>query len=150
MCESTAKICVTGIVAVLTAIWGWCGWLWLLWIFCLVIDHFAGTIAACRAGEWSSAAARSGIWGKLGSMLVVLVTIALDFVIGQAIAHYAFLPFRYSMLLSPVVLAWYILTEVGSILENAARLGAPLPPFLVKWIAVLAKRVVSGFDGEGD
>jgi len=73
-------------------------------------------------------------------MLVVLVTAALDFVMREAVGSYA-LPFAYPMLFSPLVLAWYVLTEMGSILENAGRLGAPLPPFLVRWIAVLEKKV---------
>jgi len=74
-------------------------------------------------------------------MLVVLVTAALDFVLGQAINSFHFLPFAYTMLLSPIVLAWYILTEIGSILENAARMGSRTPPFLDRWIAVLRRRV---------
>ncbi len=32
-------------------------------------------------------------------------------------------------MLTPIVLLWYILTEVGSIIENCGRLGAPMP----KW-----------------
>ena len=134
------KLGITGLVVALTAFWGWHGWLWVLWVLCLAIDHFIGMVVACRAGEWSSEVARAGIWGKLGSMVVVLVTAALDFVVGQVIGSYA-LPFRYPMLLSPLVLAWYVLTEIGSILENAGRLGARLPGFLVRWVAVLEKRV---------
>ena len=34
------------------------------------------------------------------------------------------------MLLTPIVLTWYITTELGSILENAAEMGAPVPPVL--------------------
>ena len=139
--EGAAKFCITGAIAALTAFWGWCGWLWMLWILCLVADHLTGIAAACKAGEWSSASARAGIWGKLGSLVVVLVTAALDFVLGRIMDDMQWLPFTYTVLLSPVVLAWYILTEIGSILENVSRLGAKLPPFLVKWIAVLQKRV---------
>lgn len=40
------------------------------------------------------------------------------------------LPFDYDMLLTPVVLTWYIATELGSILENAAEMGVPVPPVL--------------------
>ena len=134
------KLFMTGLIAALTALWGWYGWLWVLWILCLAVDHLLGTVAACRRGEWSSGAARGGIWGKLGSMLVVLVTAALDFVMGQVVGSYA-MPFAYPMLLSPLVLAWYVLTELGSILENADRLGARLPRFLVRWVAVLEKRL---------
>ena len=36
----------------------------------------------------------------------------------------------------PVVLVWYIFTELGSIAENAAALGAPVPESLLKLLAV--------------
>ena len=139
------KICITGILASLAAFLGVTGWLWLLWVLCLLVDYFTGTVAACRARAWSSDIAQAGIWGKLGSMIVVLVTAALDFVIGQVLGSYA-LPFSYTMLLCPIVLAWYILTEVGSILENAARLGAQLPPFLVRWL----KRAVVKLENDSE
>ena len=35
----------------------------------------------------------------------------------------------------PVVLVWYIFTELGSIAENAAAMGAPVPDCLVKILA---------------
>ena len=139
------KVYATGVVAFLTAFWGLSGWLWVLWILCLAVDHLIGTVVACRRGEWSSKKSRSGIWGKLGSMLVVLVTVALDLVVGVAVNSYA-LPFTYTVLLSPIVLVWYILTELGSIFENADKLGARLPPFLVRSIAAMGKRV----EGVGD
>ena len=37
------------------------------------------------------------------------------------------LPFIYTVLLCPLVVIWYILTEVGSIIENAGALGTPIP-----------------------
>ena len=39
-----------------------------------------------------------------------------------------------------VVAVWYIFTELGSILENAAKLGAPIPEKLIKGIGRLKKR----------
>ena len=35
---------------------------------------------------------------------------------------------------------WYIFTELGSILENAAKLGAPIPEKLIKGIGHLKKK----------
>ena len=134
------KLGITGMIAAFTAFWGLCGWLWVLWMLCLVIDYFTGTVAACSAGEWSSDRARKGIWSKLGCFLVILVTAALDFVM-ERVMDTSGLPFSYPMLLAPIVLAWYVLTEIGSILENAGALGVPLPPFLVRWIALLQKKV---------
>ena len=136
-----ARVCLTGIVAALTTFWGWCGWLWMLWVLCLVADYFTGTVVACKTGKWCSQVARVGIWGKLGSMIVVLVTAALDFVLGRVLNSFHALPFTYTMLLAPIVLSWYILTELGSILENAGKMGAKIPPFLTKWIAVLKQQI---------
>ena len=34
-----------------------------------------------------------------------------------------------------VVLVWYIFTELGSIAENAAAMGAPVPGWLVRILA---------------
>ena len=34
------------------------------------------------------------------------------------------------MLLTPIVLFWYIVSELGSILENAEKMGASIPPLL--------------------
>ena len=42
------------------------------------------------------------------------------------------LPFEYTLFLCPLVLVWYILTELGSIAENATAMGAPVPEFLLK------------------
>ena len=135
------KLGLAGIVGALTIFWGLSGWLWFFWIVCLTVDHVTGTIAACRAGRWSSARSRAGIWGKLSGMLVVLITAAVDFMAGLVIESIPLLPLTYTTWLSPVVLAWYILTEVGSILENLGALGTKLPPFLVRWIEVLQKKV---------
>ena len=38
-------------------------------------------------------------------------------------------------LVLPVVLVWYIFTELGSIAENAAKMGAPVPAWLVRLLA---------------
>ena len=51
------------------------------------------------------------------------------------------LPFAYTVLLCPLVVIWYILTEAGSIIENAGALGAPVPGWLSKMIAALENRV---------
>jgi hypothetical protein len=40
-----------------------------------------------------------------------------------------------------LVCVWYICTELGSILENIGQLGAPIPKFLCRAIAVLKSKV---------
>jgi len=44
-------------------------------------------------------------------------------------------------LILPMVLAWYIITELGSILENAVKMGAPVPHWLVQLLKASAKIV---------
>ena len=39
-----------------------------------------------------------------------------------------------------LVAVWYIFTELGSIVENAGALGAPIPGWLRKGVAALQRR----------
>ncbi|OUN85515.1 holin [Flavonifractor sp. An52] len=137
------KAAVAAVCAALTALWGWFGWLVVAWIVCMIIDYATGSAAALRAGKWSSKTARDGIWHKLGSVVAVIVAAILDTVIGHLLAHVpgVELPFAYTVLLCPLVVIWYILTEAGSIIENAGALGAPIPAWLTKMIAALESKV---------
>ena len=57
---------------------------------------------------------------------------------------------HYDVLLCPLVTAWYLLTELGSVVENAGALGAPLPQFLVRAIAVLRADISQHGGGDDD
>ena len=64
----------------------------------------------------------------------------------------AALPVEYAGLVCPVVLVWYIVTELGSMVENAVVMGAPVPKWLVKLLALGKDAVDSAGDklgGEG-
>ena len=137
------KVGAAAVLAALTALWGWLGWLVVAWVVAMVLDYITGSAAAMRRGEWSSQAARDGIWHKLGCIVAVLVTALLDIVIGQIIANIPAitLPFTYTVFLCPLMLVWYILTEAGSIVENAGALGAPVPGWLKKLIASFRDKV---------
>ena len=137
------KAALTALCAALTALWGWFGWVVVAWIGFMLIDYATGSAAALRAGEWSSKTARDGIWHKLGSVAAVIVAGILDVVIGHLLGNVpgVELPFTYTVLLCPLVVIWYILTEAGSIIENAGALGAPIPAWLKKMIATLEQKV---------
>ena len=137
------KAALAALCAALTALWGWFGWVVVAWIGFMLIDYATGSAAALRAGEWSSKAARDGIWHKLGSVAAVIVAGILDVVIGHLLGNVPGmeLPFTYTVLLCPLVVIWYILTEAGSIIENAGALGAPIPAWLTKMIAALESKV---------
>lgn len=140
---NTFKAAAAAVCAALTALWGWFGWVVVAWVVCMLIDYATGSAAALRAGEWSSKSARDGIWHKLGSVVAVIVAAILDTVIGHLLGNVpgVDLPFTYTVLLCPLVVIWYILTEAGSIIENAGALGAPIPAWLTKAIAALQNKV---------
>ena len=142
------KAAVAAVVGCLTALWGWFGWLVVAWVVCMLLDYGTGTAAALLAGEWSSKVARDGLWHKLGAGVAVLVAAILDGVIGLILANIPALelPSRYEVFASVLVLVWYIMTELGSIVENVGALGAPVPAWLRKAIAALESTV----DGAGD
>lgn len=136
------KATVAAVLAALTALWGWFGWLVVAWIACMMIDYLTGSVAAIRAGNWSSSAARDGIWHKLGSIVAVLVAGILDLTLGHLLGTVPLnLPFEYTVFLCPLVVIWYLLTEAGSIVENAGALGAPIPSWLTKAIEAFRDKV---------
>ena len=135
------KAAVAAVCAAFTAAFGWLGWLVVAWAACMLIDYISGSAAAAKAGDWSSEKARAGIWHKAGMIFVVLVAAVTDAVLGTLIQHVPGLTLNYSTLVLPLVLAWYIFTELGSIAENAALMGAPVPEWLIKILAVGKKAV---------
>ena len=129
------KTAIVALCGGFTAAFGWLGCLIVAWVACMVIDWISGSAAAAACGEWSSAAARAGIWHKAGMILVVIVAALADCVLAMVVEHLPGLSINYSTLVLPMVLAWYIFTELGSIAENATDMGAPVPACLTKLLA---------------
>ena len=119
---------------------GWQGVMALAWVAAMAIDYITGTWAAMKNGEWSSAVARQGLWHKGGMIIVVVVSFAADFVMAIICDH---LPIgvEWTSIILPLVLAWYIVTELGSILENAVKMGAVVPPWLTKLLKIGLKAI---------
>ena len=124
---------------------GWQGIMVVLWVAAMAIDYISGSLAAWLSGEWSSATAREGIKHKAGMILVVIVAVLADITLGIICGHLP-VEMTWPVLVLPLVLAWYILTELGSILENAVKMGAPIPAWLMKLLTVGLKAVNSRAD----
>ena len=138
------------LIAALTAFWGWTGWLAAAWFLAMLLDYATGSAAALRAGTWSSRVAREGLWHKAGAVAGVLVAALLDFALRVLLGSVPGLGIDYDVLLCPLVTAWYLLTELGSIAENAGALGAPMPQFLMRAIAALRAGISDRGGGDGD
>lgn len=140
----TVKAVFAGAISALSTFLGWRGVMALIWLTVMLLDYISGSVAAVKAGQWSSQAARQGIWHKCGMILVVVVGGLADLVMWMICRNVAcdVVNITWPVLVLPLVLAWYIITELGSILENAVKLGANVP----KWLVNLLKSSLNAVD----
>lgn len=124
------KAGATALVSALTAFLGWKGIAALAWVAAMALDYISGSAAACKEGKWSSKVAREGLWHKMGMMLAVVAAAIADGVLTVLCRQLPAMGIAWPGMVLPVVLVWYLLTELGSILENALRLGAKVPGWL--------------------
>lgn len=131
------RLCLTGILGLLTAFWGWFGWLVVALAMLMLADWLIGSAVAAKDGKWSSSKMRAGAWHKGGMILIVCVALMADWLIGTLLANLPVveLPFTYNVLFGPLVIVWYIIGELGSLAEHAVTMGAPVPPWLPKILA---------------
>lgn len=136
------KAALALITTAVTSLLGWTGVAVLILVVCMALDYITGTLAAKAHGEWTSAIARGGLWHKAGEVAAVLVAALCDTalrVILSSAAEDVFAEWR-GKYFTLLVSCWYIFTELGSILENAEKLGAPVPAVLIKGIRKLKDR----------
>lgn len=86
----------------------------------MVLDYITGITAAHRNEEVSSSKCRKGINRKIMILVVVGVAVAIDRVTNA------------QGMIRNMVIFFYTSMEGISILENAARMGVPIPEFLTK------------------
>lgn len=138
------KIALTGVVTTVLGLFGWQGVLLFAWVILMLADYASGTWAAKRLGNWSSQAARDGVMHKGGMVLVVGAAGLTDVVLWVA-CELGF-NFEWPFLVLALVLMWYCLTELGSILENAGKMGAPIPG----WFAAALDAGIHIVDQQGE
>ncbi|MEK3735527.1 phage holin family protein [Paenibacillus sp. FSL M8-0334] len=103
---------------------GWSPLLNILLAF-VVIDYVSGVAAAAQEGTLSSRIGGWGIAKKVAIFAIVAVAHLVDTALGDA--H----------LFRDAAIFFYLSNELLSLIENAGRLGAPIPPGLQKAVAVL-------------
>ncbi len=131
------KMAVAAVVGTMTALWGWFGWLVLVWMLLMVADWLVGVWVACKDGVWSSGKAKDGVAHKVGQVIIFAIALVLDWLIGTVFNDIGLgLPISYSVLVSALVLVWYIVGELGSLAEHAVAMGAPVPSWLMKILEV--------------
>ena len=136
----TIKTAILAGCTALGAFLGWKGVMLIAWAAVMALDYLTGTLAACKAGEWSSTTAREGLWHKGGMIAVVIVSALADWIM-VLVAEYIPIGIQWPGIILPLMLAWYIITELGSVLENAVKMGANVPSWLIKLLKASANIV---------
>ena len=144
------QVCVTGLVAYLSQKLGVTFYLLGILLCLMVIDYLSGMAASAvealdhpddKSYGWSSKKGAKGIAKKVAYLFVIAVGMVIDYVIIQTSGVLGFnLP---NTMLSLLVTVWYMLNEALSITENAGRMGAPVPEWLMKYIAALKYKIDS-------
>lgn len=144
------QVCVTGLVAYLSQKLGVTFYLLGILLCLMVIDYLSGMAASAvealdhpddKSYGWSSRKGAKGIAKKVAYLFVIAVGMVIDYVIIQTSGVLGFnLP---NTMLSLLVTVWYMLNEALSITENAGRMGAPVPEWLMKYIAALKNKIDS-------
>lgn len=122
----------------------------------MVLDYITGMLASKReslehpddpAYGWSSKRGAEGIIKKVGYLCVIVVAMAVDYIILHVAAE-AGIALSLKAFFGLLVAVWYVLNELLSIIENAGRMGAPVPEWLAKYVAVLKNKIDSQGEGE--
>ena len=145
----TVKAMIATFFTAMGAFLGWKGIMLFAWVGVMALDYISGTVAAATNGEWSSAIAREGIKHKGGMILVVAVSAIADAVMVMVVDLVP-IGLEWPGMILPMVLAWYIITELGSILENAVKMGAPVPAWLIRLLQASANLIETAGDNAAD
>ena len=150
------QLLATGVVAYLSHKLGVTFYLLGLLLVLMVIDYVSGMAASAveaidhpddKRYGWSSKKGAKGIAKKVAYLCVIAVSMVIDYIVIRTSGVLGVaLP---NTMLSLLVSVWYLLNEALSIIENAGRIGAPVPNWLIKYIAALKDKIDS-HEGEND
>lgn len=115
----------------------------------MVLDYITGMLASKRealehpddpAYGWSSRRGAEGIIKKVGYLCIIAAAMIVDYII-LSVAAQAGIETALKAFFGLLVAVWYILNELLSIIENAGRMGAPVPDWLFRYVAVLKNKI---------
>lgn len=116
----------------------------------MAVDYLTGMIASKKEAiehpedpskGWNSKKGAIGIFKKVGYLCVIAVAMVVDFVIVKVAVSLGYTEISAKAMFGLLAAVWYLLNELLSIVENAGRMGAPVPQWLAKYIAVLKNKI---------
>lgn len=118
-------------------------WLGIL-LLAIVLDYITGMGAAAYAGELNSKKGLRGILKKMGYLALVVLGFAIDWVVAAGAGYFGWTAYP-GGIIALAVIAWIIINESVSIIENLGRLEVPMPKFLLR----VVKSLHDGLDNVG-
>ena len=115
----------------------------------MVFDYLTGMLASKNEAidhpddpeyGWNSRKGAKGIIKKVGYLCVIAVAMMVDYIILHVAAEIG-MEIELKAFFGILVTVWYLLNEILSIIENAGRVGAPVPDWLRRYVAVLKDRI---------
>jgi len=106
---------------------GWSSLLSILLTF-VVLDYITGFAAAAKEGKLNSEVGMWGIAKKVGIFAIVAAAHLVDRALGDA--H----------LFRDAAIFFFLANELLSVIENAGRIGVPIPPMLQRAVEVLRNK----------
>ena len=143
------QACLTAAGAWISAKLGILGPILIILTIMMVLDYVTGMLASKREAlehpddssyGWSSKKGAKGIIKKVGYLCIIAVAMVVDYIILH-VAGSMGVTVSTRALFAILVSVWYILNELLSIIENAGRMGAQVPDWLCKYIAVLKEAI---------
>lgn len=143
------QVFISGILAYISAKLGFLFPALLLLMGMMVVDYVTGMMASKAeatdhpgdpAYGWNSKKGARGIIKKVGYLCVIAVAMVVDYVIINVAGTMGY-DMPVAAVFGLMVTIWYLLNEMLSVIENAGRMGAPVPAWLAKYIAVLKHKV---------
>ncbi|SHN61992.1 toxin secretion/phage lysis holin [Butyrivibrio hungatei DSM 14810] len=122
---------------------------YVLLVLLMVIDYISGMLASYKEAidnpndpnyGWSSKKGLNGIIKKIGYLLTNIVALCMDYIL-RTFSGELGIEVKSSTTIALVVLVWFILNELLSITENTARLGVPVPKFLLNILSDLRQNL---------
>lgn len=153
-----AKAVATGITGMAAGIMAWLSarlgellYVLIILAVMMIVDYISG-MAASKAEAidhpdnpeygWNSRKGARGIFKKVGYICIIAVAMVIDYIV-IIVAKEAGIVMKAPTFFGLLATIWYVLNELLSIIENAGRMGAPIPEWLKKYIAVLKNKIES-------
>lgn len=105
-------------------------------IIVMIIDYISGVLAAWANDELDSRTGIIGIVKKISYLGLVVVGCVIDYLVSMLGSQLGGTEVSIRAI-GLVVICWLIINELISILENVAKQGGPVPPFLAPLLSHL-------------